>query len=61
MRNSEIIHRIPELFRDVVILKYYYGFSIKDISKMLDISVGGVKYRLSAARKALKKELEDYE
>lgn len=38
-------------------MKYFYGFSVKDISRQLHLSVGGVKSRLETARKILRKDL----
>ena len=45
----------------VVILFYYDDYSLKDISKILDIPEGTVKSRLSKARDILKEKLEKEE
>ena len=45
----------------VIILFYYDDYSLKDISKILDIPEGTVKSRLSKAREILKEELEKEE
>lgn len=46
--------------RAVCSLFYLEGFSVKDISKQLDISDGTVKWHLSEARKKLKPVLKNY-
>ena len=45
----------------VIILFYYDDYSLKDISKILDIPEGTVKSRLSKARDILKEKLEKEE
>ena len=45
----------------VVILFYYDDYSLRDISKILDIPEGTVKSRLSKARNILKEKLEKEE
>lgn len=41
-----------------VVLFYYEGLSLRDISDVLGIPVGTVKSRLSRGKQELKKELE---
>lgn len=55
----ELVMELPEDFRMVVILYYYEGFSTKEIAKILKISGGTVKSRLSRARQKLKVLLEE--
>ena len=55
----EMVMELPEDFRMVVILYYYEGFSTKEIAKILKISGGTVKSRLSRARQKLKVLLEE--
>ena len=45
----------------IIILYYYDDFSIKEISKIVEIPEGTVKSRLSNARNILKKELKKEE
>lgn len=52
------VEELPVIYRDVIMLKYFYGFSVKEIAKQLHLSVGGVKSRLETARKMLGKKLE---
>jgi len=55
------IASLSALYRDVVILYYYDGLSTKAISERLGIPEGTVTWRLSEARKKLKKECENME
>lgn len=55
----EIVLNMDEEFRKVVILYYYSGFSIKEISKILHLPQGTVKSRLKRARNKLKALLEN--
>ena len=51
---------LPEKYKTAVLLYYYYGCSVNEISRTLKISSSAVKQRLKRAREALKIELEDY-
>lgn len=53
-----LVMELPEEFRIVVALYYYQNFSVKEIGKMLKISEGTVKSRLSRGREKLSKLLE---
>jgi RNA polymerase sigma-70 factor, ECF subfamily len=53
------INKLDEGFRTILILFYYEDMSIKDISKILNISQGTVKSRLNRAKAKLKNILED--
>jgi RNA polymerase sigma-70 factor (ECF subfamily) len=46
-------HRLP------IILRYYHGFSVSEISELLDIPCGTVHSRLNAAREKLRKLLKE--
>lgn len=50
---------LNEDMRAVVVLYYYEGFSVKEISAVLKISEANAKTRLSRARKRLKAMLEE--
>jgi RNA polymerase sigma-70 factor (ECF subfamily) len=43
------VDRLPELFRQVVVLAYYQGLKYREIADILEIPVGTVKSRLHAA------------
>ncbi len=53
----EIVKSLPTRYRDVVYLHYYEGYSIKEISNILDIKEGTIKSRLFKARDLLKVEI----
>ncbi len=57
----DVIAKLKEEYRLVVVLFYYNEMPVKEIAHVLGISVGTVKSRLSRAREFLKKELEDWE
>ena len=50
---------LSELYRNIIILYYYDGLSVKEISEKLNIPEGTVSWRLSAGRKKLRKEFDD--
>lgn len=50
----ELVMGLEDDFREVVCLYYYEGFSIKEIGRLLSVSEGTVKSRLSRAREKLK-------
>lgn len=51
------VMELGEQHRQIVILYYYDGFSTKDIARILRVSEGTVKSRLSRARQSLKEIL----
>ena len=54
-----VILELPENVRVVMVLYYYEGFSVREISTLLDIPEGTTKTRLSSWRKQLEKWIED--
>ena len=55
------VERLPEKYRLAVELKYFSGFSVKEIAFVMNTPEGTVKAYLSRARNELKKMLkEDY-
>ena len=50
------IAMLSEIYRNIIILYYYDGLSIKDIAEKLNVPEGTVTWRLSVGRKKLKKE-----
>ena len=54
----EIIHELPDRYRQVFNLYALDGFSHKEIAQMLQISVGTSKSNLARARIILKEKLE---
>ena len=57
----DVIKQINEEYQKVIILFYYDGLSLNEISATLDIPVGTVKSRLSRGKKALRQLLEGKE
>ena len=54
------IMALPKELRLTLILREYEGLSYFDISKIMNISVGTVKSRISRARMKLQKELKEF-
>lgn len=55
--TRNLIKKLDEDLREVVVLYYFEDFSVKEISKIVKIPEGTVKSRLSRARKELEKAL----
>ena len=55
---SEAINRLSPEFKEVVLLHYYQGYNVAEISEMLEVAEGTVSSRLSRARSRLIKELK---
>ena len=58
--NRDIVHAVmelPEKYRAVVSLHYFEGYSFREISKFLHISISAVSMRLYRAKSILKKQL----
>ena len=53
------IQSLPEKYRQVIILKYFAGYGIVEISKMTDTAQGTVATRLKKALSLLRLELQD--
>jgi len=53
----KLILRLSEEHRDILILKYYYGFSMHEVADMLKLPYDTVKSRMKRAKKLLKDEL----
>lgn len=52
------ISRLPEEFKEVVILHYFQELKIREIAQILDINISLVKYRLSESKKILKNGID---
>ena len=55
----DLVIRLSDSYREILILYYYCGFSVKDISSNHSISESSVKTTLYRARKKLRRELEE--
>lgn len=56
MDLANSINRLRPEFKEVILLFYYQGFSVSEISHILDIAEGTVSSRLSRAREKLQKD-----
>ena len=54
----EAVRKLPAGFREVVLLHYFQGYGIAEISQMLDVPEGTISSRLSRARKKLEELLK---
>jgi RNA polymerase sigma-70 factor (ECF subfamily) len=52
------IDRLPESYRNVLLLRDIEGLSMKEVAEMLELTENNAKVRLHRARTALKKQLE---
>lgn len=55
---SEIVNILPEKYKTIIVLYYYDGMKIKDISKVLKMKESAVKKRLERARNLVKEIIE---
>ena len=61
LKNQELkeaIKKLDDKYRDILLLKYVYGYSMKEIAKMLKITETNVSTRLERGRKQLKNKME---
>ncbi len=56
----DIVNRLPESYRTVIVLSELEGFNNRDIAEILDVTLDIVKIRLHRARTRLKQELENH-
>ncbi len=50
---AKCIHQLPDLYRNVILLKYHHGYTLKEISDMLNISLSWAQKIDQRAKKAL--------
>lgn len=63
LKDEEILQalaRLPQAFRDVVVLSDVEEFSYKEVAALLQVPIGTVMSRLSRGRKLLRQQLTDY-
>lgn len=58
-RLPEIVMSLPNKIKAPIHLYYFEGYSVKEISEILSISISAVKMRLKRGRERLKLELDD--
>lgn len=52
------LYALPAKWKTVLILRYFEGYSVKEIGEILGLSESAVKKRLQRAREALRVEME---
>jgi RNA polymerase sigma factor (sigma-70 family) len=52
------ISRLPEEFREVVLLHYFQDLKFREIAEILGINISLVKYRVSESKKLLKNSID---
>ena len=57
----EIIDRLPEDKRLIVLMYYYQEMMVKEIAEALELPVTTIKYKLLSARQDMKKDIESLE
>lgn len=63
LKDEEILaalEKLPQAFRDVVVLSDVEEFSYKEVAALLQVPIGTVMSRLSRGRKLLRQQLTDY-
>ena len=53
------LKKLPADFRDVILLHYYQGYGIAEMSQMLGVPEGTISSRLSRGRKKLEDILKE--
>ena len=54
----QAIAHLPDRYRELILLKYYQGFSDREIAKMLDMTPGNVARTVQRAKQKLRENLE---
>jgi len=47
------VNQLPAMFKEVILLHYYQGYGISEISEMMELPEGTISSRLSRGRKKL--------
>ena len=61
MALADALDRLSTKHREALDLVFYYGFSLEDAARVLDVPLGTIKSRLSYARRALQEHLSTAE
>ncbi len=56
----EVIQLLNGKYKTVLVLYYYEQYSYKEMSEILNIPIGTVKYRLNYAKKQMREHLEGF-
>ncbi len=57
----QLLANLPYHYREILIDAYFLQLSMKEMAELLELPLGTVKSRLYAAKKALRKEVMEYE
>lgn len=57
---EEAIDRLPLMYRSVIVLRDVEGFSLQEVSEIMDSSLAAVKSRLHRARNTVRESLTGY-
>jgi RNA polymerase sigma factor (sigma-70 family) len=55
---AEAVAKLPDMYREVIVLRFYEGQSCEEISRRLDVPLGTVTKRLSRAYGLLRERLD---
>lgn len=55
--HENMLHRLPDRQRDVLLLVFYHGHSLEETAKVLEISLGSVSTHYDRAKKKLREML----
>jgi RNA polymerase sigma-70 factor (ECF subfamily) len=56
----EVLQRLPDIYRVVLVLRYVDGFATKEIARLLEAPLGTVLARLHRGRHLFEKEMWAY-
>ncbi|MEO7674328.1 MAG: sigma-70 family RNA polymerase sigma factor [Pyrinomonadaceae bacterium] len=56
----DALARLPDIFREVIVLCDIEGMSYEEISRSLDVNIGTVKSRIARGREELRRQLKDF-
>ncbi len=56
---AEAMDRLPLRFKDILYLRYYLGFKIREIAPMLNMTESAAQRTMTRAKDALEKKLEE--
>jgi RNA polymerase sigma-70 factor (ECF subfamily) len=57
---EEAIDDLPVMYRSVIVLRDVEGFSLEEVSQIMDSSVAAIKSRLHRARNSVREALTSY-
>lgn len=60
MKLREALQRLPQNYQQLLVLKYFMELSYKDMAAILDVSENHIRTYLQRARKALRKQWEEF-